>query len=67
MKAINRLKKPFGTAQMVDILHVRYLQWEDAFDVEFTDGLSFLEPHTAIKQANQISSELSELGSDLER
>ena len=55
MKTINRLKKPFGTARMVDILHVRYLQWEDAFDVEFADGLSFLEPHTAIKQANRIS------------
>jgi len=40
---------------MVDIIHVRYLDWEDAFDVEFEDGLSFLEPHATIKKANRIS------------
>jgi hypothetical protein len=55
MKIANPLKKPFGTAQMVDITHVRYLQWEDAFEVEFEDGLSFLEPHTTIRKANRIS------------
>ena len=56
MKTTSRLKKPFGTAKMVDIVHVRYLGWEDAFDVEFEDGLSFLEPHATIKKANKISS-----------
>jgi hypothetical protein len=55
MKANQSLKKPFGTAPMVDITHVRYLAWEDAFDVEFEDGLSFLEPHATIKKANRIS------------
>lgn len=49
-------KVPFGTAKWVDIAHVRYLSWEDAFDVEFEDGLSFLEPHTTIRKANKISS-----------
>ena len=55
MKTHSRLKKPFGTALMVDITHVRYLEWEDAFDVEFEDGLSFLEPHASIRKANRIS------------
>jgi len=55
MKTKQTLKKPFGTARMVDITHARYLDWEDAFDVEFEDGLSFLEPHAAIKKANRIS------------
>ncbi len=55
MKTKQTLKKPFGTARMVDIIHVRYLDWEDAFDVEFEDGLSFLEPHATIKKANHIS------------
>ena len=55
MKTCKHLKKPFGTAKMVDITHVRYLGWEDAFDVEFEDGLSFLEPHSTIKKANRIS------------
>jgi len=50
-----QLKKPFGTARMIGIAHVRYLAWEDAFDVEFEDGLSFLEPHETIRRANQIS------------
>jgi hypothetical protein len=52
---LSRLKKPFGTARMVKINHVRYLAWEDAFDVEFEDGLSFLEPHATVRAANQIS------------
>jgi hypothetical protein len=35
--------------------HVRFLGWEDAFDVEFEDGLCFLEPHSSIRKANKIS------------
>jgi hypothetical protein len=54
VKSNLQLKKPFGTARMVDITHVRYLSWEDAFDVEFADGLSFLEPHATIRKANHI-------------
>lgn len=55
MKTNHQVKKPFGTAPMVDITHVRYLAWEDAFDVEFEDGLSYLEPHATIRKANHIS------------
>ena len=52
---LSRLKKPFGTAKMVDLTAVHYLAWEDAFDVEFEDGLCFLEPHSIIRKANKIS------------
>jgi hypothetical protein len=55
MKSLTNLKKPFGTAKMVCIKSVRYLAWEDAFDVEFDDGLSFLESHATIRKANKIS------------
>jgi hypothetical protein len=55
MKSLTNLKKPFGTAKMVRIKSVRYLAWEDAFDVEFDDGLSFLEPHKTIRKANRIA------------
>ncbi len=55
MKSLTHLKKPFGTARMVRIKSVRYLAWEDAFDVEFDDGLSFLKPHQTIRKASQIS------------
>ena len=50
-----RMKKPFGTAKMVDLTAVRYLACEDAFEVDFEDGLTFLEPHSTIRKANKIS------------
>jgi hypothetical protein len=40
---------------MIDLTGVRYLAWEDAFEVDFADGLSFLEPHSTIRKANHIS------------
>jgi hypothetical protein len=56
VKVSSPLKKPFGKAAFSRIRHARYLSWEDAFDVEFEDGLSFLEPHEAVRQANGIAS-----------
>ena len=55
MKTVSTVKKTFGKAKYSPIKHARYLDWEDAFDVEFDDGLSFLEPHNAIKKTNKIS------------
>ncbi len=55
MKVLNPLKAPFGKAKFSRVRNVAYLQWEDAFEVEFDDGLSFLEPHKTIRKANQIS------------
>ena len=55
MKTVTTAKKPFGKARYSPVKHARYLDWEDAFDVEFDDGLSFLEPHSTIKKANKIS------------
>jgi hypothetical protein len=54
-KTLNPLKVPFGTAKGVRLRNVRFLQWEDAFDVDFEDGLSFLEPHATIRKANKIA------------
>ena len=55
MKTLNPLKVPFGTAKGVSLRNVRYLQWEDAFEVDFEDGLTFLEPHSTIRKSNQIA------------
>lgn len=55
MKTLNPLKVPFGTAKGVRLRNVRYLQWEDAFEVDFEDGLSFLEVHETIRRANDIA------------
>jgi hypothetical protein len=54
-QTLTRLKKPFGTAKMVDVTGVRYLAWEDAFEVDFKDGMTFLEPHATLRKANKIS------------
>ena len=56
MKLLN-LKVPFGTAKMVRVTGAKYLAWEDAFEVDFEDGLTFLEPHATIRKANKISAE----------
>lgn len=50
-----QLKKPYGKAAFSRVRHARYLGWEDAFDVEFEDGLCFLEPQATIRKANRIS------------
>jgi hypothetical protein len=55
MKTLVQLKKPYGQATYARVRSARYLGWEDAFEVEFTDGLCFLEPHSTIKKANRIS------------
>ena len=55
MKTVVTAKKPFGKAKFSPVKHARYLDWEDAFDVEFDDGLSFLEPPATIKKSNKIS------------
>ena len=52
---VKNAKVPFGTAKFSKLKNVRYLSWEDAFDVEFQDGLCFLEPHATIRKANRIS------------
>ena len=40
---------------MVRVTGAKYLAWEDAFEVDFEDGLTFLEPHDTIRKANKIS------------
>ena len=59
MKTLNPLKVPFGTAKGVSLRNVRYLQWEDAFEVDFEDGLTFLEPHATIRKSNKIAPKAS--------
>jgi hypothetical protein len=54
MKSVVQLKKPYGKATFSRVRNARYLGWEDAFDVEFEDGLCFLEPHATIRKANRI-------------
>ena len=55
MKASTSLKKDYGKGVFSRIRNARYLSWEDAFDVEFEDGLCFLLPHSEIREANSIS------------
>ena len=59
MKTLDPLKVPFGTVKGVLLRNVRFIQWEDAFDVDFEDGVSFLEPHATIRKANKIDASAS--------
>lgn len=55
MKAVTgSIKKPYGRGIFSRLRHARYLGWEDAFEVEFEDGLCFLESGAGIKKANRI-------------
>jgi len=63
---LRNLKVPFGTAKFSKIKNVRYLSWEDAFDVEFADGLCILEPHATIRRANKISPQATFVSLDIE-
>ena len=55
MRKFVELKKPYGKGIFSCVRHARYLGWEDAFEVEFEDGLCFLEPHSTVRKANRIS------------
>ena len=55
MKLLKNLKVPFATAKMLRVTGAKYLAWEDAFEVDFEDGLTFLEPHRTIRKANRIA------------
>ena len=57
MKHALQLKKPYGQGAFSRVKNARYLSWEDAFDVEFEDGLCSLEPHATIRKANRISAQ----------
>lgn len=52
---LTRAKVPFTKGKFSPVKNVRYLSWEDAFDVEFDDGLCILEPHSTIRKANRIA------------
>jgi hypothetical protein len=47
-------KEAFSRASFSPIRLARYVARQDAFEVEFADGLCFLEPHDTIRQANHI-------------
>ena len=55
MKVLNPLKAACGKGKFSRLKDVSYHQWEDAFAVEFDDGLCFLEPHASIRAANRIA------------
>ena len=66
MKPLVQLKKPFGKGTFSRVRSARYLGWEDAFEVEFADGLCFLEPHTTIRKANRISAKAIPSGVEID-
>ena len=39
MRTMVQLKKAYGKGAFSRVRHARYLGWEDAFEVDFEDGL----------------------------
>jgi hypothetical protein len=66
VRTIKQFKVPYGTAKMVRVTSAKYLAWEDAFAVDFEDGLSFLEPHHTIRKANHITPQATPVRVDLD-
>jgi hypothetical protein len=66
MKLLNPLKVPFGTAKFSKIRQVSFHQWEDAFVVDFEDGLSFCESHAGIRKANRINPKVMPVSVELD-
>jgi hypothetical protein len=60
------LKVPFDTAKFCRLRNARYLTWRDAFEVEFEDGIAFLEPHATIRKSNKISNSAKPVRVELE-
>ena len=54
MKTPTTYRVPFGSATFSQIIGVKVNVWEDALEVTFADGLSFLADHEEIRKANRI-------------
>jgi hypothetical protein len=60
MKPVNLLKAPFGNGTFSRVRSVSYLQWQDAFDVTFDDGIHHSEGQQDRPQATVRSVERDE-------
>jgi hypothetical protein len=47
-------QKKVGTARFERIREVKYLSWEDGFEVEFESGLSHLVANKELRAANRL-------------
>ena len=47
-------RKKLGTARFERIRDVKYLSWEDVFEVEFESGLSYLVSNRDLRVANRL-------------
>ena len=48
------IRKKRGTARFERMRDVKYLSWENAFEVEFESGLSYLVPNGELRRANRL-------------
>jgi hypothetical protein len=55
------LRKPVGTATFEHIRASKYLVWQDAVEVEFESGVSFLVSNAELRRRNHLSEETTEV------
>jgi len=49
------VRKKVGTARFDRIRDVKYLLWEDGYEVEFDSGLSYLVSNKELRAANRLT------------
>jgi len=47
-------KKPLGTARFERMRNVKYLAWEDVFEVEFDSGVTYLLSNRELRRRNRL-------------
>jgi hypothetical protein len=47
-------RKKLGTARFEPIRDAKYLSWEDAFEIEFESGLTYLVSNRELRAANRL-------------
>src|SRR5882724_1427088 len=55
--------KPYGEATFEPIVHVRYLDQRDVFEVKFASGETYVIEHAAILRANGLAPGVGEVDS----
>ena len=53
------VRKPLGTATFERIRAVRFLSWEDAFEVEFDSGVSYLVSNRELRKKNHLNTRVT--------
>jgi len=67
MKLLNARKAQFGHGKFSRLKTVKFLRWEDAFEVQFDDGRTLLQSNASVRRSNGIVPEAKVVRVELDR